>query len=37
VLRDVTTEFDEALEASEMKPEGWEIVPDHDQGGGYRW
>jgi len=37
VLRDVTTEYDEAVEAAELTPEGWEIVPDHDQGGGYRW
>lgn len=37
VLRDVTTEYDEALEASELTPEGWEVVPDHDQASGYRW
>jgi hypothetical protein len=36
-LRDVTTEYDEALDASELTPEGWEIVPDRDQGSGYRW
>ncbi len=36
-LRDVTSEFEEALEASELTPEGWEVVPDHDQGAGYRW
>lgn len=37
VLRDVTTDYDEAVEAAELTPAGWEIVPDHDQGGGYRW
>ena len=34
-LRDVTTEQEAALDAAELTPEGWEIVPDHDQTGGY--
>jgi hypothetical protein len=34
-LRDVETELDQAVDASELTPEGWEIVPDHDQTGGY--
>jgi len=34
-MLDVETVQDEALDASELTPEGWEIVPDHDQTGGY--
>jgi len=34
-LRDVTTDEEEAVDASDLTPEGWEIVPDHDQTGGY--
>lgn len=34
-LRDVSTDLDDAVEASDLTPEGWEIVPDHDQTGGY--
>jgi len=26
---------EEAVDASDRTPEGWEIVPDHDQTGGY--
>lgn len=34
-MRDVETAEDEAIDASDRTPEGWEIVPDHDQTGGY--
>jgi hypothetical protein len=34
-FRDVRSELDEAVDASEVTPEGWEVVPDHDQAGGY--
>jgi CAAX prenyl protease-like protein len=34
-MRDVDTVEDEALDAADLTPEGWEIVPDHDQTGGY--
>ena len=34
-MRDVETVEEEALDASDLTPEGWEIVPDHDQTGGY--
>jgi hypothetical protein len=34
-MRDVETVEDEALDAADLTPEGWEIVPDHDQTGGY--
>jgi hypothetical protein len=34
-MRDIETPEEEALDASDLTPEGWEIVPDHDQTGGY--
>jgi hypothetical protein len=34
-LRDVQTDLTEAVDAADLTPEGWEIVPDHDQMGGY--
>lgn len=34
-LRDVTTSQEDAVDASDLTPEGWEVVPDHDQTGGY--
>jgi hypothetical protein len=34
-LRDVTSETEAAVEASDLTPEGWEVVPDRDQTPGY--
>ena len=34
-MQDIETPEDEAVDASDLTPEGWEIVPDHDQTGGY--
>lgn len=34
-LRDVTEQQEEAVDAADLTPEGWEVVPDRDQTPGY--
>lgn len=34
-LRDVSDELEQAVDASDLTPEGWEVVPDRDQTPGY--